>query len=76
MERPSQITKKPEDSDIVLNDVRFTYKEKEVLHGINLEINQGEVTAIVGPSGSGKSTIIDSILFVLVLIIYLVVLDS
>ena len=57
MERPAQITKKPEGSDIVLNDVRFTYKEKEVLHGINLEINQGEVTAIVGPSGSGKSTI-------------------
>ena len=57
MERPKRIMKKPKGSDIILNDVRFTYKEKEVLHGINLEINQGEVTAIVGPSGSGKSTI-------------------
>ena len=57
MERPSEITKKPEGTDIVLSDVRFGYKEKEVLHGINMEIKQGEVCAIVGPSGSGKSTI-------------------
>ena len=57
MERPSEITKKPEGADIVLSDVRFGYKEKEVLHGINMEIKQGEVCAIVGPSGSGKSTI-------------------
>ena len=57
MERPAEITKKPEGADIVLSDVRFGYKEKEVLHGINMEIKQGEVCAIVGPSGSGKSTI-------------------
>ncbi|MBR4580577.1 MAG: ABC transporter ATP-binding protein [Lachnospiraceae bacterium] len=57
MERPVEITKKPEGADIILSDVRFGYKEKEVLHGINMEIKQGEVCAIVGPSGSGKSTI-------------------
>ena len=57
MERPSEIKEKPHGSDIVLKDVRFTYKNKEVLHGINMEIKQGEVNAIVGPSGSGKSTI-------------------
>jgi len=57
MERPAELVKKPEGSDIFLKDVRFTYKEKEVLHGINMEIRQGEVAAIVGPSGSGKSTI-------------------
>ena len=57
MERPSTITTKPNGSDILLKDVRFTYKDKEVLHGINMEIKQGEVAAIVGPSGSGKSTI-------------------
>ncbi len=57
MERPSELVKKPEGTDIVLSDVRFTYKDKEVLHGINMEIKQGEVAAIVGPSGSGKSTI-------------------
>lgn len=57
MVRPSQLTKKPVGSDIRLSDVRFTYKDKEVLHGINMEIRQGEIAAIVGPSGSGKSTI-------------------
>ncbi len=57
MERPSVVTETPSGSDIELKDVRFTYKDQEVLHGINMEIKQGEVAAIVGPSGSGKSTI-------------------
>ena len=57
MERPEQLTVKPEGSDIRLTDVRFSYKDKEILHGVNMEIRQGEVNAIVGPSGSGKSTI-------------------
>lgn len=44
-------------SDIKLENVCFGYKEKEVLHHINLSIPAGTVTALVGPSGSGKSTI-------------------
>ncbi|WP_034450251.1 ABC transporter ATP-binding protein [Butyrivibrio sp. AE2032] len=57
MIRPSEVTEEPVGSDIVLKDVHFTYKDKEVLHGINMEIKQGEVTAMVGPSGTGKSTV-------------------
>ena len=57
MERPEKLTQNPDGSDIRLSDVRFTYKDKEVLHGINMEIKKGEIAAIVGPSGSGKSTI-------------------
>ena len=57
MERPGKIGKSPKGSDICLKDVRFTYKDKEVLHGVSMEIKQGEFAAIVGPSGSGKSTI-------------------
>ncbi|PWJ52311.1 ABC transporter ATP-binding protein [Faecalicatena contorta] len=45
------------DYGIRLSDVRFAYREKLVLHGINLSIPAGSVTALVGPSGGGKSTI-------------------
>ncbi|WP_028519123.1 ABC transporter ATP-binding protein [Ruminococcus flavefaciens] len=55
--RPDTLTEKPNGTDIVLKDVHFGYKDKEILHGINLAIKQGTVNALVGPSGSGKSTI-------------------
>lgn len=44
--------------DIELQDVQFGYEEeKEILHGVSLNINEGITTAFVGPSGSGKSTL-------------------
>lgn len=57
MIRPKKAVSEPVGHDIVLKNVHFTYKDKEVLHGINMEIKEGEINAIVGPSGSGKSTI-------------------
>ena len=57
MERPDVLMEIPKGNDISLKNVRFAYKDKEVLHGISMDIQNGKVNAIVGPSGSGKSTI-------------------
>ena len=55
--RPEVLTEQPQGTEIRMEDVRFAYKEKEVLHGVDLVIEEGTVNALVGPSGSGKSTI-------------------
>ncbi|MFU8867728.1 amino acid ABC transporter ATP-binding protein [Natronococcus sp.] len=41
-----------------LEDVRKSYGDEEVLRGIDLEIDRGDVEVLVGPSGSGKSTLL------------------
>lgn len=44
-------------SDIILENVSFSYGHIKVLNEITIRIKKGSMTALVGPSGSGKSTI-------------------
>ncbi len=44
-------------TQLEIKDLHVTVEGKEILKGLNLEIKQGEIHAIMGPNGSGKSTL-------------------
>ncbi len=43
---------------VSLNDLRKSYGKTEVIHGVDIDIADGEFIVIVGPSGCGKSTLL------------------
>jgi len=45
---------------LTVNDFKLAYGKRQTLHGINMKIAGGKVTALIGPSGCGKSTLLRS----------------
>ena len=50
------------ESLLEINNLYVNAEEKEILKGINLKINKGEIHVIMGPNGSGKTTTANAIL--------------
>ena len=46
---------------ISVNNLKFSYDKLEVLKGIDLRINKGEIVSIMGPSGAGKTSLLQLI---------------
>jgi phospholipid/cholesterol/gamma-HCH transport system ATP-binding protein len=56
---PNQIpSASPLEPIISLRDLRVSYGEREILHGVNFDVVRGETLVILGGSGSGKSTLL------------------
>jgi len=49
------------DAMISLRDLRVRYGEREILHGVSMEVKRAETLVILGGSGSGKSTLLRSL---------------
>ncbi|MCG8514608.1 MAG: ABC transporter ATP-binding protein/permease [Halanaerobiales bacterium] len=58
VEEPSsnQLVELPKENDISFSNVKFSYKENEVLKAVSCHLPEKSMTALVGPSGSGKTT--------------------
>lgn len=46
------------DSVLQVRDIKKSFGENEVLHGISFSLAKGDVLAVIGPSGGGKSTLL------------------
>ncbi len=44
-----------------IKDLRVTYGQVEAIHGIDMQVKQGSITAIIGSNGAGKTTILNAI---------------
>jgi multiple sugar transport system ATP-binding protein len=45
-------------ASVAIRDVRKAFGQTHVIHGVSIDINDGEFVVLVGPSGCGKSTLL------------------
>ena len=57
LEEPTHPQEVGDDHRIVVEDLAYSYGETQALNGVNLTLEPGTLTALIGPSGSGKSTL-------------------
>jgi subfamily B ATP-binding cassette protein MsbA len=62
VERPDAVSLElGDDYSVVFRDVSFKYEDQLVLKNIDLEVNRGQIIALVGMSGGGKTTLVNLI---------------
>jgi Fe-S cluster assembly ATP-binding protein len=49
-------------SQLEIKDLHASIEGKEILKGVDFQVKQGEIHAVMGPNGSGKSTLASTIM--------------
>jgi Fe-S cluster assembly ATP-binding protein len=49
-------------ADLEIRNLHVEVEDKEILRGVDLDVSQGEIHALMGPNGSGKSTLANTIM--------------